>query len=167
MPPQARVYLDRARQGSDRLNAMLVAMGAATRVEEAIQSAERMRFDLVPVIASAIAAYRHRFSASGQFWIRSALAPEATVCEIEGAPDLIVQMLDKLVDNAVDFSPRGRRRSPCGCASEPALAMHRSGESRTASARGIAAAGSSNHCGNRAPGAAMTVVRISASASTS
>ena len=27
--------------------------------------------------------------------------------EIEGAPDLIVQMLDKLVDNAVDFSPEG------------------------------------------------------------
>ncbi len=27
--------------------------------------------------------------------------------EIEGAPDLIVQMLDKLVDNAVDFSPPG------------------------------------------------------------
>jgi len=26
---------------------------------------------------------------------------------IEGAPDLIVQMLDKLVDNAVDFSPVG------------------------------------------------------------
>src|SRR5262249_8805428 len=27
--------------------------------------------------------------------------------QIEGAPDLIVQMLDKLVDNAVDFSPAG------------------------------------------------------------
>jgi signal transduction histidine kinase len=26
---------------------------------------------------------------------------------IDGAPDLIVQMLDKLVDNAVDFSPTG------------------------------------------------------------
>ena len=27
--------------------------------------------------------------------------------EIEGAPDLIVQLLDKLIDNAVDFSPAG------------------------------------------------------------
>jgi signal transduction histidine kinase len=32
--------------------------------------------------------------------------PEEGV-EIDGAPDLIVQMLDKLVDNAVDFSPPG------------------------------------------------------------
>src|SRR5262249_15033357 len=32
--------------------------------------------------------------------------PERPV-EIDGAPDLIVQMLDKLVDNAVDFSPEG------------------------------------------------------------
>jgi two-component system, OmpR family, sensor histidine kinase ChvG len=29
------------------------------------------------------------------------------VVELDGAPDLIVQMLDKLVDNAVDFSPAG------------------------------------------------------------
>ncbi len=48
-------------RAADRLNAMLVAMGAATRVEEAIQSAERTRFDLVPVIASAVAAYRIGF----------------------------------------------------------------------------------------------------------
>jgi two-component system, OmpR family, sensor histidine kinase ChvG len=95
-----RVYLDRARQGTERLNAMLVAMGAATRVEEAIQSAERMRFDLVPVIASAVAAYRIGFP-QRQF---ADVLTEGPL-EIEGAPDLIVQLLDKLIDNAVDFSP--------------------------------------------------------------
>ncbi len=102
MPPAARVYLDRARQGSDRLNAILVAMGAATRVEEAIQSAERTRFDVVPVIASAIESYRIGFPARA---FTASLPTEGV--EIEGAPDLIVQMLDKLVDNAVDFSPPG------------------------------------------------------------
>jgi signal transduction histidine kinase len=101
-PPEARVYLERARQGSDRLNAILVAMGAATRVEEAIQNAERTRFDLVPVIASAIEAYRIGFP-SRSF---AARLPSEQV-EIDGAPDLVVQMLDKLVDNAVDFSPPG------------------------------------------------------------
>jgi two-component system sensor histidine kinase ChvG len=100
--PAARQYLERARQGSERLNAILVAMGAATRVEEAIGNAERSRFDLTPVIASAVSAYRvafpeRRFAAD--------LAPESI--EIEGAPDLIVQLLDKLIDNAVDFSPEG------------------------------------------------------------
>jgi two-component system, OmpR family, sensor histidine kinase ChvG len=81
---------------------MLVAMGAATRVEEAIQSAERTRFDLVPVIASAVAAYRIGFP-ERQFAEAILEGP----LEIEGAPDLVVQLLDKLVDNAVDFSPPG------------------------------------------------------------
>src|SRR6201981_270788 len=36
VPASARTYLERARQGSERLNAILLAMGAATRVEEAI-----------------------------------------------------------------------------------------------------------------------------------
>ncbi len=100
--PAARQYVERARQGSERLNAILVAMGAATRVEEAIGNAERSRFDLKPVVASAVSAYgaafpERRFAAD--------LPPEAV--EIDGAPDLIVQLLDKLIDNAVDFSPAG------------------------------------------------------------
>lgn len=100
--PTARVYLDRARQGSERLNAMLVAMSAATRVEEAIQSAERVHFDLVPVIASAVASYRMAFP---QRQFAGDLPAESL--EMTGAPDLIVQLLDKLIDNAVDFSPPG------------------------------------------------------------
>jgi two-component system, OmpR family, sensor histidine kinase ChvG len=100
----ARAYLTRARQGSERLNAILIAMGAATRVEEAIGSAERVRFDLVPVLGSALAAYGGAFPGR-EF---RAQLPEGPVT-LEGAPDLIVQMLDKLIDNAVDFSPPGSR----------------------------------------------------------
>ena len=44
VPAGARPYLERARQGSERLNSILVAMGAATRVEEAIGAAERVDF---------------------------------------------------------------------------------------------------------------------------
>ncbi|HEV2268539.1 MAG TPA: ATP-binding protein [Steroidobacteraceae bacterium] len=100
--PAARQYLDRARQGSERLSAILVAMGAATRVEEAIGNAERSRFDLTPVIASAVSAYRVAFP---ERRFAAELASEPV--EIDGAPDLIVQLLDKLIDNAVDFSPSG------------------------------------------------------------
>jgi two-component system, OmpR family, sensor histidine kinase ChvG len=132
-PPAARVYLDRAREGSERLNAILIAMGAATRVEEAIQGAERTRFDLVPVIASAVASYRIGF-------------PERVFAErlpaepilIEGAPDLIVQMLDKLIDNAADFSPAGSTIT-VGLRVEPGAAVlevENTGPSLPAQARG-------------------------------
>jgi len=96
----ARTYLARARQGSERLSAILLAMGAATRVEEAIGSAERVTFDLVPLLDSTVAAYRGAFP--GRTF--EAELPPAPVT-LNGAPDLIVQMLDKLIDNAVDFSP--------------------------------------------------------------
>jgi two-component system, OmpR family, sensor histidine kinase ChvG len=100
--PAASTYIARAREGSERLNAILLAMGAATRVEEAIMSAERTRFDLRALIASAVESYRIAF---GQRDFAAELPQETLV--LEGAPDLIVQMLDKLIDNAVDFSPVG------------------------------------------------------------
>ncbi|HEV2700831.1 MAG TPA: ATP-binding protein [Steroidobacteraceae bacterium] len=100
--PAARTYLNRAREGSERLSAILLAMGAATRVEEAIQGAERSRFDLRALIDSAAGAYRTGFP-QRQF---SAELPAEPVM-LSGAPDLIVQLLDKLIDNAVDFSPDG------------------------------------------------------------
>ncbi|TLZ38288.1 MAG: hypothetical protein E6K23_15605 [Gammaproteobacteria bacterium] len=102
VPPSARAYLERARQGSERLNAILIAMGAATRVEEAIGGAERVSFDLAPLLESAVAAYRGAFP---ERTFRAELPTEPVA--VRGAPDLIVQMLDKLIDNAVDFSPAG------------------------------------------------------------
>jgi signal transduction histidine kinase len=102
VPATARAYVERARQGSERLNAILLAMGAATRVEEAIGGAERSRFDLVPLLESAVAAYRGAFP---ERRFAAQLPPEPVA--LEGAADLIVQMLDKLIENAVDFSPPG------------------------------------------------------------
>ncbi|HYX73926.1 MAG TPA: ATP-binding protein [Steroidobacteraceae bacterium] len=98
----ARTYLARARQGSERLNAILIAMGAASRVEEAIGSAERVDFDLVALLDSAVAAYRTAFPSRA-----FAMELPAGPIMLHGAPDLIVQLLDKLIDNAVDFSPGG------------------------------------------------------------
>jgi signal transduction histidine kinase len=102
VPPAARAYVERARQGSERLNAILIAMGAATRVEEAISSAERVDFELPPVLAGAVGAYQGAFP-QRTFRFDTALSS----LTLHGAPDLIVQMLDKLIENAVDFSPAG------------------------------------------------------------
>jgi dedicated sortase system histidine kinase len=97
----AKVYIARAREGSERLGAILTAMGAATRVEEAITHSERQQFDLGALVREAVAAYGTGFPHR----VFTCEAPASFVWH--GAPELIVQMLDKLIDNAVDFSPDG------------------------------------------------------------
>jgi two-component system sensor histidine kinase ChvG len=98
----AKVYISRAREGSERLGAILTAMGAATRVEEAIAHSDRQRFNLAALVRAATGAYGGAFPAK-RFTCQ---VPDEPV-EMNGAPDLVVQMLDKLVDNAVDFSADG------------------------------------------------------------
>jgi dedicated sortase system histidine kinase len=99
-----RKYLTRAREGTLRLQSILSALGAASRVEASIQQAERARFDLAALLQSAVAGYRDAFPQS-----RIELDLPDGECTLHGAPDLLVQMLDKLVDNAVDFC------APSGC----------------------------------------------------
>lgn len=95
-----RVYLARAQGGVERLQGILNALGAAARVEESIRQADRIPFDLNALIQSAAAGYRDAFSGS-PFDVDVPDDP----CHWRGAPELVVQMLDKLVENAVDFTP--------------------------------------------------------------
>jgi two-component system sensor histidine kinase ChvG len=93
-------YVTRAREGTQRLQSILSALGAAARVEESIKQAEFVNFDLHELLSSAIAAYRDGFPQA-----HIALETPADPCFIRGAPDLLVQLLDKLIENAVDFCP--------------------------------------------------------------
>jgi signal transduction histidine kinase len=78
----------------------LSALGAASRVEESIQQAERVSFDLAELARAAVAGYRDAFPD-----VRFVLDAPTDGCLLFGAPELIAQMLDKLVENAVDFTP--------------------------------------------------------------
>jgi signal transduction histidine kinase len=99
-----RGYVTRAREGIQRLQFILSALGAASRVEESIKQAERVSFDLKELVASAVAGYRDAFPSA-----RIDVDMPGGSCFIRGAPDLIIQMLDKLIENAVDFcSAQGR-----------------------------------------------------------
>jgi dedicated sortase system histidine kinase len=95
-----RHYITRARDGTQRLQSILSALGAAARVEESIKQAEVVNFDLRELLSSAIAAYRDGFPQA-----HIALETPPDRCFIRGAPDLLVQLLDKLIENAVDFCP--------------------------------------------------------------
>jgi dedicated sortase system histidine kinase len=95
-----RHFVTRAREGTLRLQSILSALGAAARVEESIKQAEFVSFDLRELLSSAIAAYRGGFPQA-----HIALETPADPCFIRGAPDLLVQLLDKLIENAVDFCP--------------------------------------------------------------
>ncbi len=96
-----RRYITRAREGTQRLQSILSALGAAARVEESIKQSERVNFDLRELLISAVAAYRDGFRAA-HFVLQTPEDP----CFARGAPDLIVQLLDKLIENAVDFCPK-------------------------------------------------------------
>jgi len=92
-------YTTRAREGTDRLRRILTAMSEASRVEELMEHAEPESFDLRQVLRSTIDAYRDVYTERHFNFDCTLAAAPAT-----GSPELLIQMLDKLVDNAVGFS---------------------------------------------------------------
>ena len=95
-------YTARAREGADRLRRILGAMSEASRVEELMRNAEPERFDLRAVLDSITRAYRDAYTER-----RFDFTCDVENASAMGSPELLIQMLDKLVDNAVDFSDSG------------------------------------------------------------
>ena len=102
LPQQAQGYVERASDGTDRLRRILNAMSEANRVEELMENSLPERFDLQRVLEATIDAYRDAYSGR-----RFSFLCNASDSTLYGSPELIVQMLDKLVDNAVGFSNDG------------------------------------------------------------
>lgn len=102
LPGPSLSYVERARSGANRMHAILTALSEATRVEQIIEHTERVRFDLRELMQNMGQAYQQTFV---QHRIETQLPEEP--CLVEGSPDLIAQLLDKLMDNASDFTPKG------------------------------------------------------------
>lgn len=102
MPEEARVYIERAQGGLDRLHAILTRMSEAARLEHALTETERERFDFGKIVAACVDGYRAAYPEAPI----ALTLPEVPV-HVSGAPDLIAQMLDKLVANAVEFRSGG------------------------------------------------------------
>ncbi|MBS0324916.1 MAG: hypothetical protein JSS46_00040 [Proteobacteria bacterium] len=98
----ARVYIDRAKEGLARLSAILTRMTEAARLEQALADAPHERYDATPVIAACVDGYRIAYP-DVPFEL---VNPDAPLV-VDGAPDLLAQMLDKLTSNAVEFRTSG------------------------------------------------------------
>jgi dedicated sortase system histidine kinase len=99
---EAASYTARAKDGAARLHRILSAMGEASRVEELIENAEPESFDLHAVLSSTVTAYADAWPER-----RFSFMSDEETAPMQGSPELIIQMLDKLVDNAVGFSAVG------------------------------------------------------------
>jgi dedicated sortase system histidine kinase len=97
-----QVYIERAKQGITRLSKILSNMSEATRLEQAIQSSELEKFNIIEVLSGCVEGYRLAY-AERQFSFESDLEAQW----MTGAPELFAQMLDKIVANAVEFSAHG------------------------------------------------------------
>ena len=102
LPDDARVYMERAQQGLARLTMILTRMTEAARLEQSLSDVERERFDLAAVVAGCVDGYRQAYPACNIVFAR----PPSKIV-VDGAPDLIAQMLDKLVANAIEFGKDG------------------------------------------------------------
>jgi two-component system, OmpR family, sensor histidine kinase ChvG len=99
---EARRYIERAEQGLARLNRILERMTEASRLEQSLRSAQPNRYDLAGVVRGCVEGYRGAYPRCG-FNVEL----PAQRIEVAGSPDLAAQLLDKLVENAVDFSASG------------------------------------------------------------
>ncbi len=97
--PGADVYIERAQGGLDRLAHILSRMSEAAGLEHALSDTERVRFDLREVVAGCVDGYRGVYPRR-----RIELVAPGPAIAVDGAPELIAQMLDKLVANAVEFA---------------------------------------------------------------
>ena len=100
LPGEARVYVDRAGEGVERLARLISRLSEATRLERLLESAERERFDLAKVVAGCVEGYRAAYPRRP-----FAYTPPAGPVWMIGVPDAFAQLLDKLVENANDFAP--------------------------------------------------------------
>lgn len=99
LPPEHQKYVDRAQEGVSRLSMILNNMSEATRLEEALTHAEIDTFPLAKVISGCMQGYQITYPKQ---MFEVDICPEPL--KMQGVPEYIAQLMDKLVANAIEFS---------------------------------------------------------------
>lgn len=95
-------YLERANQGIEQLNHIISRLSEATRLENILTDSEKESVDIVKLIEDCVSAYKDAYSP-----VNIDFSASIDKQIVKAVPDLIVQMLDKLIQNAVDFHTAG------------------------------------------------------------
>ncbi len=95
-----RLYVERADDGVRRLSALISRMAEATQLEGMLQTEDMERFDLEKLVRGSVEGYGMAY-APAQFRLDMKVGGPLLM---HGIPDAIAQMLDKLVQNSVDFA---------------------------------------------------------------
>jgi two-component system, OmpR family, sensor histidine kinase ChvG len=93
------VFLARADEGVARLSQIISRMSEATQLERMLQGAQRESIDIVALIGGCVAGYQQTFLNQ-----RFIFTHDLDRCSMAVVPDAIAQMLDKLIQNAIDFA---------------------------------------------------------------
>ncbi len=99
---QAQVFVTRAQDGLTRLSHILQSMSEATRLEHIIEGTEKQPFELVDFLGNYLSSYTHQALHNKSLKIQ--FDSEINERYVNGSPELFAQMLDKILDNAVDFA---------------------------------------------------------------
>ena len=107
LPEQTQPYIERAQTGINTLNLILTNMSEATNLEQMLATTERVPFNLQHVLVGCVQGYKQIYT--NVEFILNGLEKENnnnenTTPNIEGSPEHIAQLLDKVFANAVEFS---------------------------------------------------------------
>ena len=97
--PETAVYIARAEEGISRLNLILTSMSEATRLEQMLETSDKEKMDVNAVVYGCVEGYKLAYPDS-----KFELATEEGKTFINGVPEYVAQLLDKLAANAVEFS---------------------------------------------------------------
>lgn len=103
---KSTIYHQRAKDGALRLGNIITAMSEASRVEESISNSEPELINIVDLLTGLSQAYQDIYTQQ-KIVLRHPNDIDENSNKISAVPDLLIQMLDKLVDNAASFCPAG------------------------------------------------------------
>ena len=92
-------YIQRSQQGIKRLNKILTSMSDASRIEQSLQQGDKQFINLGELVTGCLQGYEMIYP---KFTFIPQLTEEAVM--VNADPDFLVQLLDKIIHNAIEFS---------------------------------------------------------------